>query len=636
MTDRKITDTIPVRFERLSRKFSDNNVVMFKDADAKFVSVTYRAFYEYVKIYAAGFKKLGISRNDHIGIISENRYEWLLIDIALLGIGAVDVPRGSDSTEDEILYILKHADCHTAFVENDIQLKKVLNKKEKLPLLKTIIVINDNFKLEKKRKNIKILGLKEIKKLGEKEIKKNPEIFEEEIRKGKPDDICTLIYTSGTTGEPKGVMLTHKNFIFQQKHIKDAVEIKPGHTFLSILPIWHSFERSVEYIILNSGGTIAYSKPIGKIMLEDIKKIEPHWIVSVPRIWEGIRSGVYRKVSSESRIKKMIFHFFVYTGKIRWHLYAMLMGLFPQFKKRYMVLDVLLSIIPFILITPLYLTGNLLVFKKIKSKLGKRFIAGISGGGSLPVDVDIFFQTIGIKILEGYGLTETAPVLGVRNQKAPVFSTIGRIFKDTEYKIVDKNMNLLSPGEKGELYVKGDQVMKGYYKRPKATKEVLKKGWLNTGDIAVETHRGEIKIIGRSKETIVLMGGENIEPVPIENKLLQSEYIEQAVVLGQDKKFLAALIVPNFELLKQLPVEPGIKNGDRKEIITNPGINTFFHNIIKSRISAKTGFKNFERIFRFKLLPQAFQIGAELTHTLKIRRQKINLIYRNDIKKLFK
>ena len=311
-------------------------------------------------------------------------------------------------------------------------------------------------------------------------------------------------------------------------------------------------------------------------------------------------------------------------------------GIIPEFKKRNRFTDIAFYIIPMILLLPVNILGHLIVFTKIRKLFGGKFIMGISGGGALPPYVGRFFNAVGIKVREGYGLTETAPVLSVCKHKKPVHGTVGPLLPDIEFKVLDKQLNPVNPGEKGILYVKSGQVMKGYYKNEKETEKVLKNGWLNTGDIVIATINREIKIVGRAKETIVFTGGENIEPVPIEEKCLESEYIDQIIVLGQDQKYLAALIVPNFELMEQKAAELEIPYMDRDELLSSAEINELVENEIKTRITAANGFRHFERIYKFKLLNESFEVGKELTQTMKLRRSVINEKYKSEIKKLFK
>jgi long-chain acyl-CoA synthetase len=456
-----------------------------------------------------------------------------------------------------------------------------------------------------------------------------------ELEKGTGDDVATLIYTSGTTGEPKGVILSHRNFTFQLERIFDHIGIKAGDTMLSVLPVWHSFERIVEYVLVTIGASIAYSKPVGSVMIADMAKVNPQWMSSVPRIWEGIHNAIYRSVKSGSKVKAILFHFFVGATELYYSFYNKLVGRSAEFIRAVRWLDIIISTIPTVLLWPLKALGAILVFGKIQARLGTSFIAGISGGGALPPHVDKFFQAAGVLLLEGYGLTETGPILAVRKQAHPVMGTVGPLLKDIDHRVLDKESNLVEPGRKGVLYVKSEQVMSGYYKRPEATEEVLKDGWLNTGDIVIFTHQGEFTIIGRSKETIVLTGGENIEPVPIEDKLKEHELIDNVMVVGQDQKFLGALVIPNEESIKAFADERSIDWVDYADLVANPEVHEYVNTAVQGQVNTQTGFKHFERIFRFALLPKEFEVGKELTQTMKFKRKVVEKLYRKEIKDIF-
>jgi long-chain acyl-CoA synthetase len=634
----KQNETLPKKLREVCGKHPDQNILFTKNQEGIFAALTYKEVWDHIRITATGLYHLGIRRGDHVGIMSDNRQEWIISDLALLSLGAADVPRGSDSTAEEMAYILRHADCSMTFAENKVQVEKIIAKIESLPALKRIIIfdISPGEDVGGAGKNVEILRYQDVFSLGSAKIKENPTLVDEEIDKGQTDDLATLIYTSGTTGEPKGVMLHHRSYLFQLEAVRAYLNLHVGEIFLSVLPIWHSFERAVEYFVLDHAASIAYSKPIGKIMLDDMEKIRPHWMASVPRIWEGVRNAVYRKVNTEGGIKKILFYFFVGVGESHAAFLSMFRGLLPEYHPRNRIFDILLSIIPLIVLSPFKLLGDILVFKNIKAKLGGRFIAGVSGGGALPPYVDRFFQAAGILLLEGYGLTESGPILSVRRQSAPVYGTIGPILPGVEYRVVGEDGSVLHPGQKGILFVKSPQLMLGYYKKPEETAKVLAEGWLNTGDLAVFTRKGECKIVGRAKETIVLLGGENIEPTPIEETLVQSDYIEQAMVVGQDQKFLGALITPNMEKLESLAAAKGISYVEKEELLENPMIQEQIHDEIQQLVNPKQGFKVFERIFRFKLIGKKFEVGHELTHTMKIRRNIVTDIYKKEIASLFK
>ncbi len=631
--------TLTKRLKEVSRKYSDIPALYSKDSSGVFQVTKHVDFYREIEAAGAGFIQAGVKRGDHIGIISDNRREWIISDLALMGLGAADVPRGSDSTALEISFILKHADCRIVIAENQEQALKILEHRETLPVLEKIILLDsDESKIsDDKKDKIEILSFKAVAAAGRKMLDSDKEIFNREIDKGNPDDLATIIYTSGTTGKPKGVMLTHRNFIFQLDRINGKyIQIKPSDIMMSILPVWHSFERTCEYIFLDAGGALAYSQPIGSVLIADMALIKPEWIVSVPRIWEGVRAAILRKLKAGKKIKRALFFFFLEAAKLYNDFLARFSGTLPQFRKRCRLFDIAVSVIPLILLLPFKLLGGVLVFSKITKLFGGRLILGISGGGALPPHVRRFFNAMGIKVNEGYGLTETGPVLSVCTQKKTVHGTVGPLLPDVEFKVVDKNMESVSHGKKGILYVKSDQVMKGYYNNEEETLKVLKDGWLNTGDIVIATINREVKIIGRAKETIVLMGGENIEPLPIEDKCLESDYIDQIIVLGQDKKYIAALIVPNFELMEQKAAELEIPYMDKDDLMSNPEINNLIEQELKEKINVKNGFKHFEKIFRFKLLSKPFEVGKELTQTLKLRRSVINEMYAKQIKELFR
>ncbi|MDX9801967.1 MAG: AMP-binding protein [Spirochaetia bacterium] len=631
--------TLTKRLKAVSHKYPDSPALYSKNSSGEFQITKHSDFYQEIEAAGAGFMQAGVKRGDHIGIISDNRREWIISDFALMGIGAADVPRGSDSTALEISFILKHADCRIVIAENQDQALKILEYKGDLPVLEKIILFDsDESRIDSDKKgNIEILLFKAITTAGRKMLESDRDLFNREIEKGNPDDLATIIYTSGTTGKPKGVMLTHRNFIFQLDRINGHyIQIKPAEIMMSILPVWHSFERTCEYIFLDAGGALAYSQPVGSILIADMALTKPQWIVSVPRIWEGVRGAILRKLKTGKKIKRGMFFFFLGSSELYNDFLAMFTGTLPQFNKRNRLFDITVSVIPLVLLLPLKLLGSVLVFSKIKKLFGGRLILGISGGGALPPHVRRFFNAMGIKVNEGYGLTETGPVLSVCTQKKTVHGTVGPLLPDVEFKVVNKNMESVSHGNKGILYVKSDQVMKGYYNNEEETQKVLKDGWLNTGDIVIATINREVKIIGRAKETIVLMGGENIEPLPIEDKCLESDLIDQIIVLGQDKKYISALIVPNMELMELKAAELEIPYMDIADLLSSSEINNLIEQELKERINVKNGFKHFEKIFRFKLLSKPFEVGKELTQTLKLRRSVINEMYAKEIKELFR
>ena len=634
-------DTVVKIIRGVADRMPDQLMLMARDAKGAWQRWTYRESCGLAERFGAGMLDLGVKRGDHVGILSDNRWEWIVADQGILGIGAADVPRGSDTMPDEMRYIFKHADVEIALAENADQLSKILSRKGDLPLLKTVIVIDGAFDprgFKEPLQGLKLLTFAEVMDRGAKLLAKDPQAYRKEVAKGTADDLATLIYTSGTTGEPKGVMLTHGNYLHNLRTtVPHAITVDHRDTFLSVLPVWHSFERAVEYIVFRNGAIQAYSKPIGKIMMADMAEIRPTIMASAPRIWEAVRAALLRKINEEGGIKKALFSFFLKIGTVHQACVNLVRGLVPQFTRRSRVLDVLVGIVPFILLYPLRALGNVLVFSKVKARLGGRFRFSVSGGGALPPYVDRFFGAAGILMLEGYGLTETTPVVSVRHEKHPVQGTIGPALAEQQIVLRDPETRTpVGPGKKGVIFIKGPNVMKGYYKRPDKTAEVLgPDGFLDTGDLGMITHKGELKIIGRVKATIVLLGGENVEPLPIEDAILESEYIDQVMVVGQDQKFLGALVVPNIEALETWAAKEEVPYQSVEELLENAQANEFIAGEMNARVNADRGFRVWERIFRFKMIPKHFEPGVELSAKLEMKRNVIAEMYKKEIAEIF-
>jgi len=635
--------TIPQLFLEVEREHGTRPAQYIKQPDGSFVPRSYSELKEEVYAFAVGLAGLGVSRRDHVGLISENRPEWLVADLAIQSLGAADVPRGNDTIPPELAFILGFAECGVVLVENEQQLLKIVEVRKEIKTLKGFIVLDPEFDPNSeavKQANLRRLFLHTYVKIieeGKKKLEKTPDLIEKEIEAGKGEDVATIIFTSGTTGEPKGVVLTNDSYIYEVRCIPERLAITPGDIWLCVLPVWHSYERLLQYVALGSASALAYSKPIGKIMLADLERVQPQWMGSVPRIWEAVRSGIYRNVKQAGGMKLLLFRFFVAVGSLHAKLGAMVKGLVPDFNRRSRVLDVVIAIIPWLLLWPFRALGNLLVFGKIKAKLGGKFVAGISGGGALPSSVDNFFSAAGILLLEGYGLTETTPVLAVRHQHRPVRGTVGSILPGTECKILDDAGDQLPPCHKGVIYVRGPGVMRGYYNRPEATRAVLSEdGWLDTGDLGMLTHGGELKLTGRAKDTVVLLGGENVEPLPIEQKLTESEYIDSAVIVGQDEKFLGALIVPNQDAVERYADENHVPYNDYEDLVENSSILELIESEINAYVNAKSGFRGFERVYRFRVVPKPFEVGDELSAKQEVKRHVVVEKYTEKVASMFK
>jgi len=633
--------TLPRLFKKVVEAHSDIAMQMVRFNDGHFEPITYKEAYDNAMAFAGGLLDLGVKREEHIGLISDNRREWQQADMGLLSVGAIDVPRGCDATIGDLEYILSFAECKIVIVENSSQIAKIIGIKEKLPLVKVLIVFEAPSEKDissAKEAGLTLHSFDEILAKGKKYNEQNPGRVDEEMAKGKWDDLASIIFTSGTTGMPKGVMLSHGNFISQLDDIDERIFLNPGDRGLLVLPIWHAFERSVEYVCISQAATLCYSKPVGPILLADLQTLNPQILPAVPRVFESVYDGIFRKMRKTGGVVNMLFKFFTNIALFWSKLDRVLMGRTSRFKMDLRLLQWPAYVIPWLICWPVKLLGNVLVFRKIKKMLGCNWRAGVAGGGALPPAVDKFFWAIGVKLVEGYGLTETAPIVSVRPIRKPIFGNVGAPIRELAARIVDPETGKdLGKGKKGVLELKGPTVMKGYYKQPEMTKKVInEKGWFNTGDIAMLTVNNEICLRGRIKDTIVQTGGENVEPLPIEMKMQESRFIKTAVVLGQDQRYLAALIVPEKEEVESFCKSMNLKYKNYSEMIKSVEVQHMIETEVATRISAKNGFKSYERINKIGLLEKEFEVGVEMSPKMEVKRFAVNEIYASEIKKLFK
>lgn len=634
-------DTLPKILKETAEKYPDVPAQGYKKTrDGNFIFMTYSEVYLKVQAFACALTELGVRRDDHIGLISDNRFEWQQADMALLALGAADVPRGCDATSADIRYILSSAECRIVIVENNTQVEKICGEKESLPLLDTLICF-DAVKEESAQKaaglGIKVLQFEDLLQSGEVWRQAHPDYFDKELEKGKADDLACIIFTSGTTGEPKGVMLEHRNFITQLDEVPGRIHFDHGDKVICVLPVWHAFERTCEYIVFSEGGTLCYSKPIASILLKDFQSLNPQIMPAVPRVFEALYDGINKTMRKTGGVVYNMFTFFVAAGTLQCRISRTLFRQKPVFHKNFQFLNWLVLVIPWLLLTPVKALGDVIVFRKVRAKLGNAFKEGVSGGGALPPGIDEFFWVCGIKVLEGYGLTETAPVVAVRPYLKPVFRTVGKQIRGVEIKIADEDGSECPAGKKGLILIRGGVVMRGYYNKPELTaKAIDEDGWFNTGDIGVKTLDGELMIRGRMKDTIVLTGGENVEPLPIEMKMNESRYISQSVVVGQDERFLGALIVPAKDELLIYARENYIKYSKYEDLLEDEAVRKMIDNEIQGLVSPKNGFKAFERIASFHLLAKPFEVGVELSAKQEIMRYKLSELYEKEIKALYK
>lgn len=598
--------------------------------------VSFREMYERGMDLASALIELGVNAGEHVGVFSDNRLEWMITDYAVQFCGAADVPRGRDVSNAELVYIINHAGIKVTFVETRELMERVVGLRNRLPDLKEIILLDSKVPVKdsvRKFADVLEMGM---------QLRKNGDIrAEERINAINPDDLFTLIYTSGTTGTPKGVMLTHANMMSQIKNL-------PGHhncndRVLSVLPIWHIFERLIEMYTISFGGCTFYSsvQNIG----EDMRNVEPTFMASAPRLWEKLYERILKNIKNSHWMRQILFHIAYFLARQYRGSQYYFTNKHLQLRKNSIIERIILMpfyVLRWVIVLPWYGFFNAAVLERIRLGAGGGLKVTISGGGALPYHVDKFFNNVGIPVLEGYGMTETTPVISVREKQNLVVGTVGPPIKETQIRIVDlESKEILYPNEnlpdngkmqRGEIWVKGPQVMKGYYKEPELTEISLKDGWLRTGDLGVITHNDCLKILGRSKATIVLKSGENVEPEPIEMTLQQSPYIENCVVLGQDKKFLGVLIIPSMMDFRM----SGFRESSIDELLKNEIALKLMRNDVRRIVSSSNGFKKYEQIRYIGYLKKSFSIGDELTNLFKIKRHVIEDKYSEQIAELFK
>jgi long-chain acyl-CoA synthetase len=615
--------SIPEMWAIAAQRFS--SVLALHDPHAEpAVKLTFGELHQQIQQFASGLQALGIQPGQHIALFSDNQPRWMIADQGIMAVGGVDAVRGSQAAPDELRYILSHSDSVAMVVQDVDTLNKLLTG-EPLPV-SLVVLLSDEAPPEVP--GIKILNFTQLMQLGSGQPFQPVAIAR--------DALATLMYTSGTSGQPKGVMLTQANLLAQVAGASTVVDLKPGDRVLSILPIWHCYERSFEYFVFANGCSQTYTNI--RFVKKDIKDYQPNYMVGVPRLWDSIYEGIQKQFRDQPANKQKLVKFFLEKSdrfvKARRTVQGLSIdNLTPSPFNR------VEAAIQMAVLAPLHALGNKLVYQKVRDGLGGQLKFVVSGGGSIAEHLEDFYEIVNITILSGYGLTETAPITHVRRPQRNLRGADGQPLPHTETRIVDPETRKDLPvGQQGLILIRGRQVMQGYYKNPEAThKAIDAEGWFDTGDLGWTTPQGDLTISGRAKDTIVLTSGENIEPLPIENACMRSPYIDQIMLVGQDQKTLGALVVPNHEALQQwATTQPGVTvEGDRTDL-THKAVQDLFRKELNREVTQRPGYRPDERIGVFRLLDEPFSIeNGMLTQTLKVKRPVVMDHYGSMINDMF-
>ncbi|HVT45667.1 MAG TPA: long-chain fatty acid--CoA ligase [Thermoanaerobaculia bacterium] len=574
--------------------------IMKYKRDGRWIDIGVDELADRVRHFSTGLRRLGVKREDRVAILSENRPEWTIADFAILAAGAVTVPIYPTLLGRQIEYILNDSGSVAVVASTTEQMDKLLDVRDHCPGLSTIIVCDapDRLKAE-------VLTFESVVRSGaEIEKAEGRERFDQILASRKADDLATIVYTSGTTGNPKGAMLTHGNIASNVVATCEVLQFEKGDVTLSILPLSHILERMGDFSYLYRGATIAYAESVSKVR-DNLQEVRPDLFAAVPRLFEKMQAAIMENVAASPARKQKIFHWALGVARER-----------LPFRVEHKPLPFGLKLKSLI--------AEKFVFKKILDRLGGNVRFVLSGGAPLSPELAAFFIGAGLEIYEGYGLTETSPVISINTPKARRLGTVGRPIPGVEVKIAPD----------GEILSRGPHIMKGYYNNPEATAQAIDAdGWFHTGDIGEIDSDGFLKITDRKKDILINAYGKNIAPQPLENLLKTSPLIATPVLIGDRRKYLSALIIPNFEKLERDARTLGIDFGSREELVAHPKVKAMMQAEI-DRFNDTVDRQ--ERVRRFALLPDDFTIEAgEITPSLKVKRKVVDEKYKELIDQMY-
>jgi len=585
-------------FERVVRRHKRKDTLNYKK-DGQWISISSDEMLVRAKHIAAGLHALGVNPGDRAAILSDSRVEWTLTDAGCIFAGVIDVPIYPTLTPPQVKYILQDSGACILFLANREKLVELKDVLQECSQVKRVVLFEPA-----KSKDVETLSLAQLEEMGRELQRRDPDLIDRISHEISPDDLATIIYTSGTTGEPKGVMLTHSNLVTNLIDSSWHLSFGEQDVALSVLPLSHVFERQAMYMYLNQGMAVYYSESLQTIG-SNLREVHPTVLVGVPRIFEKIFDRIQERAAEAGRLAELI---------LRWSLSVA--REYAHYLTDNKPIPALLNF--------KHAIASKLVFKKWRDAFGGRMRLLLSGGAALPEDLTYIYIGAGIPIIQGYGLTETSPVITASTIEVNRVGTVGKAIPNVEIRIA----------EDGEIETRGPNVMKGYYNKPEETRAVFTPdGWFKTGDIGTIDADGFLRITDRKKELFKTSGGKYISPQPIEQAIKASRFVSQVVLIGAGRKFPAALIVPAWEQIDSYCKLKGIEVTSRSELCHHPRI----LDLIQRQIDTLTpNLARYEKIKAVALLENEFSIeGGELTPTLKVKRRVIDEKYRDVIDRMY-
>ena len=612
--------------------------------DGVFTAFTYEELDRRASVLALALAQtLSVRRGELVALISDNRPEWMVCSLAIHFLGAVDVPRASDTPPDILEAILRHAEPAVVIVEDPAQLTQV---REALPGLRAAVVIDGPLgggdpaaaagASPTGYGACSLYTLAELMVLGEAAWPESAGEIARRRAEVLPEDLATIIYTSGTTGAPKGVALTHANYELNLRELPKLLHIE-REPVLTLLQPWHALERQMQLMYLSKGCCVHYSNVLH--LRGDLTAVRPVVMATVPELWVKLYKGVFLRIDGLKPARRRLVRWLVARSLASARARRTLSGREPALRRRGPLRRAgayAWALAEVAALAPFHALADRLVFREVRAGLGGRLRFPCVGGGPLPDAVDEFFDAAGMPLLEGYGMTEAIVVIAMRDPHHRMLRTTGHVIRGMEHRLADEDGRPCRPGDVGRLHVRGPNIMRGYYRDPERTAEVLSAdGWLDTRDLALVHADGSLRVLGRLDDTLVLTNGENVNAPYLENELCASEWIDRAVVVGEGRPYVAAFVAPSRAHLEGLARSLGLPADEPAALIADERVVKHYRALVNAISGDRRRFAPYERVHRVRLWLEEFRVGHELSQTLKLRRQEFLRLYSFEIDELY-